>query len=277
MIRHKNVIIVGILLVILYFGYVKLFNVMEEIEYEFDPLKELERIQQEEIEEAERFLGDDEEDSNKILNALSDFSMNAKIEKTTTEETSTTSTTTKVDTDNEEKPKKLVVIDQETAIYDNDLEEQIINDASSTTSEPEVVSAQSETGLGTKLRIASESSCPDFGENFSKSPEAPKYQLDENRLISHFVSNGPNNQIVDFRSGLFWAIKLNITTTLPLFYEHFTISGARSNTSSILPKHRIKLDSQLLSSISPEEFGRRCSNQEIAFLDATPGLFQFVK
>ena len=94
MIRHKIVVSFGILLVILYFGYVKLFNVMEEIEDEFDPLKELERIQQEEIEEAERFLGDDEEVSNKIINALSDFSMNKKIERTTTQETSTTSSTT---------------------------------------------------------------------------------------------------------------------------------------------------------------------------------------
>ena len=176
----------------------------------------------------------------------------------------------------EEEPKKLLVIDQETAIYDDDLEEKIINGASSTTSEPEVVSDKSET-LSEKLpvRIAGESSCPDFGENFSKSPEPPKYQLDGNRFISHFVSNGPNNQIVDFRNGLFWAIKMNITTTLPLFFEHFTVTNARSNTSSILPKHRIKLDSRLLSSISPEEFGRRCSNQEIAFLDATPGLFRF--
>ena len=94
MTRHKNVITVGVLLIILYFGYVKLFNVMEEIEYEFDPLKELERIQQEEADEAERFLGDDQETSDKIINALGDFSMNAKKEITTTEETTTTSSTT---------------------------------------------------------------------------------------------------------------------------------------------------------------------------------------
>ena len=125
MIRHKNVITVGVLLVILYFGYIKLFNVMEEIEYEFDPLKELERIQEEEIEEAERFLGDDEETSNKIINALSDFSMNGKNDPTTTtEETTTTTTTTsstkeKGETEEEKKP---IIIDQESAIYDEDLE-----------------------------------------------------------------------------------------------------------------------------------------------------------
>ncbi|CBY08640.1 unnamed protein product [Oikopleura dioica] len=159
-----------------------------------------------------------------------------------------------------------------------DLEHDIQDNISSNTTEPEVVSDQSET-LSEKLpaRIASKSVCPDFAENFRKSSSAPKYNLNENRLISHFVSNGPNNQIVDFRHGLYWAIKLNITTTLPLFYEHFTVSktNSRSNSSSILPKHRIKLDSALLSSISPEEFGRRCSNQEIAFLDATPGEFPF--
>ncbi|CBY07402.1 unnamed protein product [Oikopleura dioica] len=219
--------------------------------------------------------------------------MNAKKEITTTEETTTTSSTTttsitttstKDEKENEEKllveePKKLIANDQESAINDDDLEHDIQDNISSITTEPEVVSDQSET-LSEKLpaRIASKSVCPDFAENFRKSSSAPKYNLNENRLISHFVSNGPNNQIVDFRHGLYWAIKLNITTTLPLFYEHFTVSktNSRSNSSSILPKHRIKLDSALLSSISPEEFGRRCSNQEIAFLDATPdGANQF--
>ena len=37
------------------------------------------------------------------------------------------------------------------------------------------------------------------------------------------LSNGPNNQLVDFRNSILFAIKLNRTLVIPTFFEHFTI------------------------------------------------------
>ncbi|CAG5080149.1 Oidioi.mRNA.OKI2018_I69.PAR.g9487.t1.cds [Oikopleura dioica] len=266
MIRHKNLISGIIVLVILYFGYVKLFTALEDHDEEFNPLKELEKIEKEEAEKAENFLGDDEETSNRIINALNNFSIEKaeEVESTTDKPTTSSSVTEEPNAEKHEErllqPRKLIQIDQDSQIYDEDLEV-ISVDEDKEDDESEIPEDLPESD---ERKIPSRKPCPDFGTNFTKNLH-PKYKLDENRIVSHFVSNGPNNQIVDFRQGLFWAIKLNISSTLPLFYEHFTISKA-----VIEPKHRIKLDGSLLSSVSPEEFGRRCKDQEIALLDATP-------
>ena len=37
------------------------------------------------------------------------------------------------------------------------------------------------------------------------------------------LSNGPNNQLVDFRNSILFAIKLNRTLVIPTFFEHYTI------------------------------------------------------
>ena len=46
-------------------------------------------------------------------------------------------------------------------------------------------------------------SCPDFQQNISQNRASGTSE----KFIGHVLSNGPNNQIVDFRHGIFWSIK----------------------------------------------------------------------
>ena len=52
-------------------------------------------------------------------------------------------------------------------------------------------------------KIQEQHSCPDFKQNISQIPASGTTQ----KFLGHVLSNGPNNQIVDFRHGIFWSIK----------------------------------------------------------------------
>ena len=54
-----------------------------------------------------------------------------------------------------------------------------------------------------------EKNCPIWEEKISE--EKPKYIMRKDYFIAHQLTHGPNNQIKDFRSGIYFAIKLNRT------------------------------------------------------------------
>ena len=54
----------------------------------------------------------------------------------------------------------------------------------------------------------------------------------------HVLSNGPNNQLVDMRKGLYFSIKLNRTFVMPLFFEHITVP---SNTF-VYPESKYRIE-----------------------------------
>ena len=54
-----------------------------------------------------------------------------------------------------------------------------------------------------EIFIQEQHSCPDFNQNISQIRASGTSQ----KFIGHVLSNGPNNQIVDFRHGIFWSIK----------------------------------------------------------------------
>jgi hypothetical protein len=68
-----------------------------------------------------------------------------------------------------------------------------------------------------------------------KVPINPKIKLNPNQILTHVLSNGPNNQLVDFRHAIFWNIKLNRTAVFPIFFQHIT----NGQFSPISPEHRI--------------------------------------
>ena len=47
--------------------------------------------------------------------------------------------------------------------------------------------------------------CPDFGEDFTS--EEPIYPLSSDQRLSHLLTHGTNNQVVDFRSGIYAGIQ----------------------------------------------------------------------
>ena len=51
-------------------------------------------------------------------------------------------------------------------------------------------------------KIKEQHLCPDFKQNISQTPVFGTSQ----KFLGHVLSNGPNNQIVDFRHGIFWSI-----------------------------------------------------------------------
>ena len=59
------------------------------------------------------------------------------------------------------------------------------------------------------LKKKSKFSCPIWEENFLQ--QNPKYRMRDDVFIAHALTHGPNNQIKDFRSGIYFAIKLNRT------------------------------------------------------------------
>ncbi|CBY08545.1 unnamed protein product [Oikopleura dioica] len=58
--------------------------------------------------------------------------------------------------------------------------------------------------------------CPDFGG--FKLSKTPKYSFSSDKYLGHWLTHGPNNQIVDFRSGLFASIAMKRALLPPLFY-----------------------------------------------------------
>ena len=58
--------------------------------------------------------------------------------------------------------------------------------------------------------------CPYFGELYYDNIQ-PKYRTDE-KYLSHYLTHGTVNQIMDFRSGIYFNIILNRTLITPLFW-----------------------------------------------------------
>lgn len=62
-----------------------------------------------------------------------------------------------------------------------------------------------------KSQLSSLKNCPKFADKIAKNP---KYVLSDDKFIAHILTHGPNNQIKDFRSGIYFALKLNRTLVL---------------------------------------------------------------
>ena len=63
--------------------------------------------------------------------------------------------------------------------------------------------------------------------------KSKKYELRKDKFLMSILSNGPNNQLVDFRNSILFAIKLNRTLVIPTFFEHFTIRNMVQLTYTI--------------------------------------------
>ena len=64
--------------------------------------------------------------------------------------------------------------------------------------------------------------------------KSKKYELRKDKFLMSILSNGPNNQLVDFRNSILFAIKLNRTLVIPTFFEHFTIRNMVQLTYTLL-------------------------------------------
>ena len=106
-----------------------------------------------------------------------------------------------------------------------------------------------------RTTIAPSTLCPNFDDY--EYMQNPIYSLSEDQRLSHFLTHGTNNQIVDFRSGLYFNIIMNRSLAPPLFFR-------RGVNDFVTPNHHVDMVelSKLITITDPQKYGSFCKSEE---------------
>ena len=106
--------------------------------------------------------------------------------------------------------------------------------------------------------IMTKASCPDFDDLVYNDTfgTAPLYPLDKDRRLGHFLTHGTNNQMVDFRSGIYFNIVMNRSLVPSLFYR-------RGVNEKVAPHHHVDMRElgKLITLSEPHLFGAFCNGK----------------